>query len=63
MTKLNLIKRLDRESGQGAVEYLGVIVVAVIILAALAAVAPDWGANIVQFIDTGIERIGVEVNS
>ena len=58
MTKLNLIKRLDRESGQGAVEYLGVIVVAVIILAAIAVAAPGFASSINGFITDGISKLG-----
>lgn len=63
MHKLNLINRLDRESGQGAIEYLGVIVVAVIILAAIAVAAPGFASSINGFISDGITRIGNAVNN
>lgn len=63
MKNISMIKRFDREAGQGAVEYLGAVIVAVVIVAALIAAVAGFGDTIGGFIDQGIQRIGGLVNN
>ena len=58
MKNISMIKRFDREAGQGAVEYLGAVVVAVIIVAALILAVDGFGDTIGGFISDGINSIG-----
>ncbi len=58
MKHLSMTKRFDREAGQGSVEYLGVIVVAVLLIVALAALAGGFGDQIGGFVTDAIDAIG-----
>lgn len=63
MKNTKTVKKFDREAGQGAVEYLGAVIVAVVIVAALIAAVAGFGDQIAGFISEGISRIGGLVNS
>lgn len=58
MQNTKTVKKFDREAGQGAVEYLGAVVVAVIIVAALIVGVANFGSDIANIISRGIEQIG-----
>ncbi|GAA1176159.1 hypothetical protein GCM10009584_17030 [Ornithinimicrobium humiphilum] len=51
------LKRFDRESGQGSLEYLGVIIVAVVIVSLLAATAPTWSSSINEVFQSAVDAV------
>ena len=57
----NLANR--REAGQGSLEYLGVIVVAVLILGILFTAAPTLGASLQTIFEGAITKISTALGS
>lgn len=57
MKNMTYLKRSDRESGQGALEYLGVVVVAALIIAALAVFAPTLAGAINTAFTSAISHV------
>lgn len=57
MKSSTFLKRFDRESGQGSLEYLGVIIVAVVIVSLLAATAPTWSSSIKGVFDSAVTAV------
>lgn len=57
MKNVSMIKKFDREAGQGALEYLGAVVVAVTIVALLITAANGWGGQLVGVMGTAISKI------
>lgn len=51
-----LAERLrDDEDGQGAVEYVGIVIVVIAIIAAVAALAPQVGTTIIEGLQNIVE--------
>ncbi|MFX0537455.1 hypothetical protein ACQBAT_00435 [Ornithinimicrobium sp. Y1847] len=46
-----------REAGQGSLEYLGVIIVAVMIVGLLIGAANGWGGSVRDAFQTAIEKV------
>lgn len=57
MKNSTFLKRFDRESGQGSLEYLGVIIVAVVIVSLLAATAPTWSTAINDVFQNAVDAV------
>jgi Flp pilus assembly pilin Flp len=46
-----------RESGQGSLEYLGVIIVAVLIVAVLLGAANGWGGDLEKAFSSSVKKV------
>jgi len=53
----DLVRRAREEHGQGAVEYMGAILAAALVIGAVVAAATGWGQTIVQKITQAISGI------